>query len=52
MSSFGSTIAGLVGGVMFILSLFAFRDRNWKAGCAWFFASVTLITLLTYLDKP
>ena len=52
MSSFGSTLAGLVGGVMFMMSVFGFLNRKWKAGCAWFLASLAMIALLTFLDKP
>ena len=52
MSSFGTTVAGLVGGVMLMLSLFALAQRKWTEGCAWLLSGVALIALLTFLDKP
>jgi hypothetical protein len=50
MSSFGTAVAGLAGGVM--LSLFALSQRKWTEGCAWLLSGVALIALLTFLDKP
>lgn len=52
MSSFGTTVAGLVGGVMLMLSLFALAQRKWTEGCAWLLSGLALIALLTFLDKP
>ena len=52
MSSFGTTIAGLAGGVMLMLSLFALSQRKWTEGCAWLLLGLALIALLTFLDKP
>ncbi len=52
MSSFGTGIAGLVGGVVLMMGLFAFCQRRWVAGLAWLLAGMALIALLTFLDKP
>ena len=52
MSSFGTSIAGLVGGVVLMMGLFALFQREWRAACAWFLSGLALIALLTYLDKP
>ena len=52
MSSFGTGIAGLVGGVVLLMGLFAFSQRRWVAGLAWLLAGMALIALLTFLDKP
>jgi hypothetical protein len=52
MSSFGTGLAGLVGGVVLLMSLFAFCQKQWKAGCVWFLSGLALIALLTFLDKP
>ncbi len=52
MSSFGTSIAGLVGGVVFLMGLLALFQRQWKAACAWFLSGLALIALLTFLDKP
>ena len=52
MSSFGTSIAGLVGGVVLMMGLFALFQREWRAACAWFLSGLALIALLTFLDKP
>lgn len=52
MSSFGTGIAGLVGGVVLMMGLFAFAQRRWVAGLAWLLGGMALIALLTFLDKP
>jgi uncharacterized membrane protein (GlpM family) len=52
VSSFGTGIAGLVGGVVLLMGLFAFSQRRWVAGLAWLLAGLALIALLTFLDKP
>jgi predicted cobalt transporter CbtA len=52
MSAFGTGIAGLVGGVVLLMSLFSFSQRKWTAGCAWLLSGLALIALLTFLDKP
>lgn len=43
---------GIVGAVVFLLSVFAFSQRNWKAGCVWLLVGIGIIAGLTYLDKP
>jgi hypothetical protein len=52
MSSTGSLFIGIVGSLMFLLSVLAFRERNWKGGCLWLMVGGAVIALLTYLDKP
>jgi len=52
MSSFGTGIAGLVGGVVLLMGLLAFCQRQWLAGFAWLLSGLGLIALLTFLDKP
>lgn len=52
MSSFGTSLAGMVGSVAFLLGLFALAQRRWLVGCAWLISGVLLIGLLTFLDKP
>jgi len=52
MSAFGTGIAGLIGGVVILMSLFSFSQKQWKAGCAWLLSGLALIALLTFLDKP
>lgn len=52
MSSFGTSIAGLVGGVVLLMGLFALFQREWRAACVWFLSGLALIALLTFLDKP
>jgi protein-S-isoprenylcysteine O-methyltransferase Ste14 len=52
MSAFGTGLAGLVGGVVLLMSLFSFCQRKWTAGCAWLLSGVVLIALLTFIDKP
>ncbi|MBH0202051.1 MAG: hypothetical protein HP496_07080 [Nitrospira sp.] len=52
MSSFGTSIAGLVGGVVLLMGLFALFQREWKAAFVWFLSGLGLIALLTFLDKP
>lgn len=52
MSSFGTGIAGLVGGVVLMMGLFAFAQRRWVAGLVWLLGGMALIALLTFLDKP
>ena len=52
MSATGSMLIGIVGAVVFLLSVFAFSQRNWKAGCVWLLVGIGIIAGLTYLDKP
>ena len=52
MSAFGTGIAGLVGGVVLLMSLFSFCQRRWTAGWIWLVSGIGLIALLTFLDKP
>ena len=52
MSPTGTLLIGILGALMFLLSLHAFRERNWKGGFLWLLAGAGLIVLLTYLDKP
>jgi len=52
MSAAGTLFIGIVGALMFLLSLLAFRDRNWTGGCLWLVVGTVLVALLTYLDKP
>ncbi|MCP9449626.1 MAG: hypothetical protein NNA21_06145 [Nitrospira sp.] len=52
MSAFGTGIAGLIGGVVLLMSLFSFSQKNWKAGFLWLLSGLVLIALLTFLDKP
>lgn len=52
MSSHGSMLIGMIGSVMFLMSTFAFGQRNWKSGFLWLLVGIGLIALLTYLDKP
>ncbi|HXV68701.1 MAG TPA: hypothetical protein VD738_07230 [Nitrospira sp.] len=52
MSATGSLFIGIVGAVMFLLGVFSFSQRNWRAGCLWLLAGAGLIALLTYMDKP
>jgi hypothetical protein len=41
-----------VGSLMFLISAFAFSQRNWKGGLLWLIVGAGLIALLTYMDKP
>lgn len=43
---------GIVGALMFLVSVFMFSQRNWKGGLLWLLVGVGLIALLTYMDKP
>jgi predicted cobalt transporter CbtA len=52
MSAFGTGIAGLIGGVVLLMSLFSFSQRKWKQGFIWLLCGFLLIALLTFLDKP
>ena len=52
MSATGSLLIVMVGALMFLISLFAFGQRNWKGGLCWLLFGVALIALLTYMDKP
>jgi dipeptide/tripeptide permease len=52
VSSFGTGMAGLVGGVVLLMGLFALFQRRWLAALAWLLAGLALIALLTFLDKP
>ncbi|MCP9439428.1 MAG: hypothetical protein NNA20_08300 [Nitrospira sp.] len=52
MSAFGTGIAGLIGGVVILMSLFSFSQKNWKAGFLWLLSGLILIALLTFLDRP
>jgi hypothetical protein len=37
---------------MFLISAFAFSQRNWKGGLLWLIVGAAVIALLTYMDKP
>ena len=52
MSANGSLFIGIVGSLMFLISVFAFSQRNWKGGLIWLVVGACLIALLTYMDKP
>jgi len=52
MSASGSMFIGIVGALMFLISVFMFSQRNWKGGLLWLLIGVGLIALLTYMDKP
>ncbi|WP_421661478.1 hypothetical protein [Nitrospira sp. BLG_2] len=52
MSANGSLFIGIVGSLMFLISVFAFSQRNWKGGLIWLVVGAGLIALLTYMDKP
>jgi hypothetical protein len=52
MSASGSMFIGIVGALMFLISVFMFSQRNWKGGLLWLLVGVGLIALLTYMDKP
>ncbi len=52
MSASGSMFIGIVGSLMFLISVFMFSQRNWKGGLLWLLIGAGLIALLTYLDKP
>ncbi len=52
MSANGSLFIGIVGSLLFLISVFAFSQRNWKGGFVWLLIGAGLIALLTYLDKP
>jgi hypothetical protein len=52
MSAAGSMFIGIVGALMFLISVFAFSQRNWKGGLSWLLIGAGLIALLTYMDKP
>jgi len=43
---------GIVGALMFLISVFMFSQRNWKGGLLWLLVGTGLIALLTYMDKP
>lgn len=52
MSATGSMFIGIVGALLFLISVFTFSQRNWKGGCVWLLVGAGLIALLTYMDKP
>lgn len=52
MSATGSMFIGIVGALMFLISVFTFSQRNWKGGLVWLLIGVGLIAFLTYMDKP
>jgi len=52
MSASGSMFIGIVGALMFLISVFMFSQRNWKGGLLWLLVGTGLIALLTYMDKP
>lgn len=52
MSANGSLFIGTVGALVFLISVFAFSQRNWKGGLSWLLIGTVVIALLTYLDKP
>ena len=43
---------GIVGALIFLISVFAFSQRNWKGGLFWLLIGAGVIALLTYMDKP
>lgn len=52
MSATGSMFIGIVGSLLFLISVFSFSQRNWKGGLLWLLVGAGVIALLTYLDKP
>jgi uncharacterized membrane protein len=52
MSATGSMFIGIVGALVFLISVFTFSQRNWKGGLVWLLVGVGLIAFLTYMDKP
>ncbi len=52
MSATGSLFIGIVGALLFLISVFSFSQRNWKGGLVWLVVGAGLIALLTYMDKP
>jgi predicted cobalt transporter CbtA len=52
MSATGSMFIGIVGALLFLISVFSFSQRNWRGGLYWLLAGTALIALLTYMDKP
>ncbi|MGC4096660.1 MAG: hypothetical protein QM706_06050 [Nitrospira sp.] len=52
MSATGSLFIGMVGALLFLISVFTFSQRNWKGGFVWLLVGAGLIALLTYMDKP
>jgi hypothetical protein len=52
MSANGSMFIGIVGSLLFLISVFSFSQRNWKGGLSWLLIGAGLIALLTYMDKP
>ena len=52
MSATGSMFIGIVGALIFLISVFAFSQRNWKGGLFWLLIGAGVIALLTYMDKP
>lgn len=43
---------GIVGALMFLISVFMVSQRNWRGSLVWLLVGVGLIALLTYMDKP
>lgn len=43
---------GIVGALVFLISVFTFSQRNWKGGLFWLLSGIGLIAFLTYMDKP
>lgn len=52
MSATGSMFIGIVGSLLFLISVFSFSQRNWKGGLLWLLIGAGLIALLTFMDKP
>ena len=52
MSATGSMFIGIVGALIFLISVFAFSQRNWKGGLLWLLIGAGVIAILTYMDKP
>lgn len=52
MSASGSMFIGIVGALIFLISIFMLSQRNWKGGFVWLLVGAGLIMLLTYMDKP
>jgi hypothetical protein len=52
MSASGSMFIGIVGALIFLISVFMCSQRNWRGGLVWLLVGVGLIALLTYMDKP
>jgi hypothetical protein len=45
MSAAGSTFIGIVGALLFLISVFSFSQRNWKGGFLWLLVGAGLIAV-------